>query len=257
MQSWPAWILAAVAAVAASRIANGGVFGGDASTSGIGLFFGPHHHRNQHGLPPLGPLATSFLLVFLGAAIGSAAVIVGLVRGEPRFSGRKTASECLVAKKGTRRRCDEDRTKNSTSFSPPPLQNKTQVFLLFFATETVPDVTEADARSLADALESEARKKEAEEPEERRREHVVLRGTEDEAATTSSPAPSLPPPIPFAALAAELRAATAASRRPRPPHPHARRGCYGGWVWTVPAASIPPGAPAAASPSWPPPTEKT
>lgn len=89
MHSWPAWILAAAAAVAASRIANGGVVD-DAMTSGIGTnLFGPHYRRNHHGIPPLGPLATSFLLVVLGAGIGAASVVAGLVRAASVWPEKK------------------------------------------------------------------------------------------------------------------------------------------------------------------------
>ena len=252
IQSWPAWILAAAAAVAASRIASGGVFD-DASTStstGIGnLFFGPQHH---HGLPPLGPLAASFLLVVLGAGIGAASVVAGLVRVSSVSGGKQRP---MVLQKRKKKLDDTTRTSGKEKKTRPysllffNTKKIAQVFLLFYVTEPAPDVTEADARRLAEGLESEAARREAEEREEKRIQKVeeeaaaaaVLRGTEDEAVATSSP-PPLPPPIPFAALAAELRAATAAARRPRPPHAHARRGRYGGWVWTVPVSAIPAAA---------------
>lgn len=115
IQSWPVWIAAAVA-VAASMVANGGLFdwsSSSSSSSSIGnRFFGPHHrHHHHHGLPPLGPLAASFLLVLLGACIGGAAVLVGLVRRESLW--RQETELRKVS--NTQKKLDDEDKKNSTS----------------------------------------------------------------------------------------------------------------------------------------------
>lgn len=79
IHSWPSWVLAAAAAIAASRIASGGfglLFDGFFSSSASSTT----QHRRIQGLAPLGPLAASFLLVVLGIGIGAALVVAGLVR---------------------------------------------------------------------------------------------------------------------------------------------------------------------------------
>ena len=77
IHSWPSWVLAAAAAIAVSRIASGGVGLFDGT---IGFFFPSAKQQRSHGLPPLRPLAASFLLIVLGIGIGAASVVAGMVR---------------------------------------------------------------------------------------------------------------------------------------------------------------------------------